>query len=165
MDTRVKTVTGPTSIMVRVEVQRQWEGDLCGGWTRGCKAPLGRVSKEGGYPLIPLFSRERTGWMGRHMTRGIRGWSGAGLTLSAVGLSRWQTSPITGWRVTDDCTRILLSHGGRSCFGWVVDGQCRDATIIAVPQTKADYQRQGVLDPQVWKPVGARDRLLLVQGD
>ena len=61
MDTRVKTVTGPTSIMVRVEVQHQWEGDLCGGWTRGCKAPLGRVSKEGGYPLIPLFSRERTG--------------------------------------------------------------------------------------------------------
>ena len=61
MDTRVKTVTGPTSIMVRVEVQRQWEGDLCGGWTRGWKAPLGRVSKEVGYPLIPLFSRERTG--------------------------------------------------------------------------------------------------------
>ena len=165
MDTRVKKVTGPTSIMVRVEVQRQWEGDLCGGWTRGCKAPLGRVSKEGGYPIIPLFSRERTGWMGRHMTRGIRGWSGAGLTLSAVGLSRWQTSPITGWRVTDDCTRILLSHGGRSCFGWVVDGQCRDATIIPVPQTKADYQHQGVLDPQVWKPVGARDRLLLVESD
>ena len=53
MDTRVKTVTGPTSIMVRVEVQRQWEGDLCGGWTRGWKAPLGRVSKGGGYPLIP----------------------------------------------------------------------------------------------------------------
>ena len=46
-----------------------------------------------------------------------------------------------------------------------MDGQCRDATIIAVPQTKADYQRQEVLDPQVWKPVGARDRLLLVQGD
>ena len=38
-------------------------------------------------------------------------------------------------------------------------------TIIPVPQTKADYQRQGVLDPQVWKPVGARDRLLLVEGD
>ena len=55
--------------------------------------------------------------------------------------------------------------GSTSCFGWVVDGQCRDATIIAVPQTKADYQRQRVLDPQVWKPVGARDRLLLVQGD
>ena len=59
----------------------------------------------------------------------------------------------------------MLSHSGRSCFGWVVDGQCRDVTIIPVPQTKADYQRQGVLDPQVWKPVGACDRLLLVEGD
>ena len=40
MDTRVKTVMGPTSSIVRVEVQRQWEGDLYGGWTRGRNAPL-----------------------------------------------------------------------------------------------------------------------------
>ena len=53
MDTRVKTVMGPTSSIVRVEVQHQWEGDLYGGWTRGRKAPLRRVLKEGGYPLIP----------------------------------------------------------------------------------------------------------------
>ena len=64
MDTRVKTVTGPTSIMVRVEVQRQWEGDLCGGWTRGCKGPLGRVSK-GGYPLIPPLFKGANGLDGK----------------------------------------------------------------------------------------------------
>ena len=46
---------------------------------------------------------------------------------------------------------------------WTVNAEMQ--TIIPVPQTKADYQRQGVLDPQVWKPVGARDRLLLVEGD
>ena len=31
MDTRVKTVMGPTSSMVRVEVQRRWEEDIYGG--------------------------------------------------------------------------------------------------------------------------------------
>ena len=65
MDTRVKTVTGPTSIMVRVEEQRQWEGDLCGGWMRGCKAPLGRVLKGGIPPHPPSFrGGERAGWEG-----------------------------------------------------------------------------------------------------
>ena len=71
MDTRVKTVTGPTSIMVRVEVQRQWEGDLCGGWMRGCKAPLGRVSK-GGYPLIPPLFEGANGLDGKARDAGYK---------------------------------------------------------------------------------------------
>ena len=133
---------------------------------RGGAMPLFEGSqRRGDTPSSPLFSRGRTGWMGRHVTRGIRGWTGAGLTLSAVGLSRWQTSPYYRMTCYCDCARILLSHGGRSCFGWVVDGQCRDATITPVPQTKADNQRQGVLDPQVWKPVGARNGLLLAEAD
>ena len=65
MDTRVKTVTGPTSIMVRVEVQRQWEGDLCGGWTRGAKPLLEGSQRRGDTPSFPSFrGNERGEWEG-----------------------------------------------------------------------------------------------------
>jgi len=42
-NTRVNTEIGPTNSMVSIEVQRRWEGDLYGRWTRGRKAPLGRA--------------------------------------------------------------------------------------------------------------------------
>ena len=72
MDTRVKTVMGPTSSMVRVKVQRQWEGDLNGGWTRGRKAPLRRVSKEGGYLLIPPLFKGENGVDGKARDPGYK---------------------------------------------------------------------------------------------
>ena len=60
------TEMGPDNSMIRVEVQGRWEGDLYGPIGGGRKAPLGRVYKEGGYPLIPpLFGGvERGGWEG-----------------------------------------------------------------------------------------------------
>ena len=66
------TVTGPTSSMVRVDGLRRWEGDLYGRWTRGRKARLGRVQKEGEYPPSLLFWEGRTGVMGRNVTKSIR---------------------------------------------------------------------------------------------
>jgi len=53
---------------------------------RRAQSPSGKGLKGGGIPPIPLFGRGRTGWMGRHVTQGIRGWTGAGPTLSVVGL-------------------------------------------------------------------------------
>ena len=79
---------------------------------RGGAKPLFEGSqRRGDTPSSPLFSRGRTGWMGRHVTRGIRGWTSAGLTLSAGGLSRWQTSP-------DD---VLLMIAHEYCLATVED--------------------------------------------
>ena len=79
-------MTGPTSSMVRVDGMRRWEGDLYGRWTRGRKARLGRVQKEGEYPPIPPLLGGSNGGDGKARDQEYKTWDRSRLTLSVVGL-------------------------------------------------------------------------------
>ena len=93
--TNENTVTGATNSMIRVEVQCRWEGDLYGSWDGGAK-PLWEGSKRRGIPPIPLFSRGRTGVMGRHGTQSIRDGTGRDSgCLQLVFEQRWRTPYLT----------------------------------------------------------------------
>ena len=83
-----KTVTGPTSSMVKTQSAEPAGSLLIESVDVGYKAPLGRSQKEGGYPPSPLWLGVGKGWMGRHVTEGIRGWTGGGPALSLVDVSR-----------------------------------------------------------------------------
>ena len=80
------TVTGSISSMIRVEMQGRWERDLYGPIGGGRKAPLGRASKEGGYPPIPPLFRGVERGDGKARDPEYKTWDRSRLGLSAVGL-------------------------------------------------------------------------------
>ena len=58
----------------------------------GAQSPSGKGLKGGGIPPIPLFSRGRTGVMGRHVIKSIRRGTGHdSLCLQLVLDQRWRT--------------------------------------------------------------------------
>ena len=61
-------------------------GSLIWTYRRGRKAPLGRVSKEGGYPPSPLFFEGSNGGDGKARDPEYKTWDRSRLGLSAVGL-------------------------------------------------------------------------------
>ena len=61
-------------------------GGLIWTYTRGRKAPLGRVSKKGGYPPIPPLFEGSNGGDGKARDPEYKTWDRSRLGLSAVGL-------------------------------------------------------------------------------
>ena len=61
-------------------------GSLIWTYRRGRKAPLGRASKEGGYPPIPPLFEGSNGGDGKARDPEYKTWDRSRLTLSAVGL-------------------------------------------------------------------------------
>ena len=94
-----KTEIGPDNSMISIEVQGRWEGDLYGSWEGGAKPLWEGPQRRGDTPPSPLFSRGRTGVMGRHVTQSIRGGTGRDSDcLQLVFEQRWRTPSLTIYR-------------------------------------------------------------------